>query len=584
MSERNVDKGKRIIIGVSTLFLVAVVGAIVFGFNLIESSSNGNGDKENVNNKNQHVAASVKAVQTLCLPTNYKEECEKNLMTGVGDSTTTDPYELIKLAFNITIEKITDKFEEMNILHDIEKEPRAKMALETCKQLMDLSVSELERSFIGMSEFNLMSVDKILMNLKVWLSGALTYQDTCLDEFENTTSDAGKKMQDLLTTGMHMTSNGLSIITALSDTFTDFNATKLLGRRLLQDSESPSSVDNGGLNETLILNRKPNVTVAKDGSGDFITINEALNSVPRKNKTPFVIYIKEGIYQEYVEVKNNMTHVVFIGDGGKKTRITGNKNYIDGITTYKTATVAIQGDNFVAMNMGFENSAGAEKHQAVALRVQADKSVFFNCSMDGYQDTLYVHTLRQYYRDCTISGTIDFVFGNALAVFQNCTFVVRKPMENQQCIVTAQGRKEKEQPSAIVIQGGSIVADPEFYPVRFVNKAYLARPWKIYSRTIFMDTYIDDLIQGEGYLPWQALEGPIGMDTCFYAEYHNTGPGSDKSKRVNWNGILNLNSKAARLFSPSKFFHGLDWVRATGVPCFPSVPPHYRHKQTILPW
>ncbi|KAG2371720.1 Pectinesterase inhibitor 28 Pectin methylesterase [Vigna angularis] len=288
MSERNVDKGKRIIIGVSTLFLVAVVGAIVFGFNLIESSSNGNGDKENVNNKNQHVAASVKAVQTLCLPTNYKEECEKNLMTGVGDSTTTDPYELIKLAFNITIEKITDKFEEMNILHDIEKEPRAKMALETCKQLMDLSVSELERSFIGMSEFNLMSVDKILMNLKVWLSGALTYQDTCLDEFENTTSDAGKKMQDLLTTGMHMTSNGLSIITALSDTFTDFNATKLLGRH--------------------------------------------------------------------------------------------------------------------------------------------------------------------------------------------------------------------------------------------------------------------------------------------------------KSKRVNWNGILNLNSKAARLFSPSKFFHGLDWVRATGVPCFPSVPPHYRHKQTILPW
>ncbi|KAG2371031.1 Pectinesterase inhibitor 18 Pectin methylesterase [Vigna angularis] len=190
MSERNADKGKRIIIGVSTLFLVAVVGAIVFGINLNESGSNGNGD--NVNNKKEHVTASVKAVQTLCNPTNYKEECEENLMAGVGDNTTTDPYELIKLAFNITIEKITDKFEEMNILHDIEKEPRAKMALETCRQLMDLSVSELERSFIGMSEFNLMSVDKILMNLKVWLTGALTYQDTCLDEFENTTSDADK--------------------------------------------------------------------------------------------------------------------------------------------------------------------------------------------------------------------------------------------------------------------------------------------------------------------------------------------------------------------------------------------------------
>ncbi|WVY99638.1 hypothetical protein V8G54_025708, partial [Vigna mungo] len=573
MSERNVDKRKKIIIGVSTLFLAAVVGAIVIGINLNESGSNGNSSKG-------YVASSVKAVQTLCSPTNYKKECEENLMTGVGDRTTTDPFELIKFAFNITMKEITDKFKEMNILHDIEKEPRAKMALETCKQLMNLSVSELERSFIGMSEFNLMSVDKIFMNLKVWLSGALTYQDTCLDQFENTTSDAGKKMQDLLTTSMHMTSNGLSIISALSDTFTNLNATKLLGRRLLQDSEPPY----GGLNETLILNRKPNVTVAKDGSGDFKTINEALNKVPKKNKTPFVIYIKEGIYQEYVEVKKNMTHVVFIGDGGKKTRITGNKNYIDGVTTYKTATVAIQGDNFVGMNMGFENSAGAEKHQAVALRVQADKSVFYNCSMDGYQDTLYVHTLRQYYRDCTISGTIDFVFGNALAVFQNCTFVIRKPMKNQQCIVTAQGRKEKEEPSAIVIQGGSIVADPEYYPVRFDNKAYLARPWKTYSKTIFMDTYIEDLIQGEGYMPWQTLEGPTGMDTCFYAEYHNTGPGSDKSKRVNWNGILNLNSKAARLFSPSKFFHGLDWVRATGVPCFHGVPPHYRHKNTTLTW
>ncbi|KAL9322468.1 hypothetical protein ACSQ67_010521 [Phaseolus vulgaris] len=195
--------------------------------------------------------------------------------------------------------------------------------------------------------------------------------------------------------------------------------------------------------------------------------------VPEKNKRPFVIYIKEGIYQEYVQVTKDMTHVVFIGDGGKKTRITGNKNFIDGINTYKTSTI---GDYFVAINMGFENFVGPQKHRAVALRVQADKSIFYNCSMDGYQDTLYVHTMRQFYRDRTISGTIDFVFGNALAVFQNCTFVVRKPLKNQQCIVIAQ--------------------------------AYLARPWKNYSRTIIMDTYIDDLIHADGYLPWQGLEGP----------------------------------------------------------------------------
>jgi len=347
MSERNEDKGKRIIIAVSTLFLVAIVGTIIFGINLIQngsnSNSNGNGDnKEIVSTKNEHVAATVKAVESLCHPTNYKEECEENLIAGAGNSTTTNPYELIKLAFNITIEKISDKLAETKVLHDIEKDPRAKMALETCKQLMDLSVWELERAFSGMSELNLFTVDKLLMNLKVWLSGALTYQDTCLDEFENTTSDAGKKMQDLLTTGMHMTSNGLGIITALYDTFTNLTATKVLGRRLFQDSESPSSVGNrGGLNATLLLNSKPNVTVAKDGSGDFRTINEALQKVPKKNKTPFVIYIKEGIYQEYVEVTKKMSHVVFIGDGGKKTRITGNKNYMDGVTTYRSATVGM---------------------------------------------------------------------------------------------------------------------------------------------------------------------------------------------------------------------------------------------------
>ena len=153
------------------------------------------------------------------------------------------------------------------------------------------------------------------MNLKVWLSGAVTYQDTCLDGFENTTSDAGKKMKDLLTIGMHMSSNALAIVTDLADTVNDWNITKSFGRRLLQDSELPSWVDQHRLlNENASpLKRKPNVTVAIDGSGDFKSINEALKQVPEKNRKPFVIYIKEGVYQEYVEVTKKMTHVVFIG-------------------------------------------------------------------------------------------------------------------------------------------------------------------------------------------------------------------------------------------------------------------------------
>ncbi|CAK8572492.1 unnamed protein product [Lathyrus sativus] len=578
------QKGRRIaIIGVSTLLLVAMVVAVTIGASRNESGA----DNDIEDNRRNHVSSTMRAVQSICQPTDYKKECVETLTAEAQAGNVTDPKELIKIAFNVTMKKIGEQIKATDLIHEVEKDPRSKDALETCKQLMDLSIGEFTRAIDGIDQFNLNDIDRILMNLKVWLNGAVTYMDTCVDGFENTTTDAGKKMKEILTSSMHMSSNALAIISDFADTFDNWNTSNLFGQRRLLDSDTPSWVSEHRMlfdAKTSSFKRKPNVTVALDGTGDVKTINEALLKVPEKSEKPFIIYIKEGVYNEYVEVNKKMTYVVFVGDGGQKSRITGNKNFIDGVNTYKTASVAIQGDHFTAINMGFENSAGAHKHQAVALRVQGDKSIFFNCSMDGYQDTLYVHTMRQFYRDCTISGTIDFIFGNALSVFQNCTFVVRKPMSNQQCIVTAQGRKERFQPSAIVIQGGSIVSDPEFYPVRFDHKAYLARPWKNFSRTIFMDTFIDDLIHPDGYMPWQTPEGFSGMDTCFYAEYHNYGPGSDKSKRVHWAGIWNLNSKAAHWFAPSKFFHGKDWIEETGVPFFSSIPKHHRHKKTVLKW
>ncbi|KAK7269384.1 hypothetical protein RIF29_22110 [Crotalaria pallida] len=593
MVEPSAEKRKSfVIIGLSTILLVAMIVALAIGI-----SENESAPYDDIEDNQKMGTSTMKAVKTLCHPTDYKQECEQGLMPAAGN--TTDPKELIKIAFNVTISVIGEKLKQTEFLHELEKEPRAKMALETCKQLMDLSIDEFVRSNDKISEFNLANVDDILANLKVWLSGSITYQDTCLDGFENTTSDAGKKMKDMLTTSMRMSSNALAIITEMANTVTDWNVTKLIGGRrllLLQDSDEddersfylPTWVENGAdvrkLVEAIRFRIKPNVTVALDGSGDVKKIHEALKKVPENNKKPFVIYIKEGVYNEYVEISKDMKHVVFFGDGGQKTRITGNRNFIDGFNTYKTPTVAVQGDHFVAINMGFENSAGPHKHQAVAVRVQADKSIFYKCQFDGYQDTLYAHTHRQFYKDCTISGTIDFIFGDAVAVFQNCSFVIREPMKNQQCIVTAQGRKDRHQPTGIVIQGGRIVADPKFHAAQLEHKSYLARPWKNFSRTIFMDTYIDDLIDPKGYLPWQGAEGLLHMDTCFYSEYHNYGPGSDKSKRAHWAGIWNLNSKAANSFSPRKFFHGDDWIEATGIPYYSKVPKHHKHKPTLLDW
>lgn len=221
------------------------------------------------------------------------------------------------------------------------------------------------------------------------------------------------------------------------------------------------------------------------------------------------------------------------------------------------------GDYFIAKDIGFENSAGPEKHQAIALRVAADKSIFYNCHVDGYQDTLCVHTYRQFYRDCRIRGTIDFVFGDGAAVFQNCTLAVRKPLKEQHCIVTAQGRTDARQPTGLVLQNCSIVADDSYNEVKGEVKTYLGRPWKQYSRTVIMESTIDDLIQPEGWLEWNKT---FAFQTLFYSEFNNRGSGSSKTDRVNWSGVKELPIDRVQRFTASKFIDGDAWIPSTGIP------------------
>lgn len=224
---------------------------------------------------------------------------------------------------------------------------------------------------------------------------------------------------------------------------------------------------------------------------------------------------------------------------------------------------AINGEDFMAKDIGIENTAGAEGHQAVAVRVSGDKAVFQNVNMDGYQDTLYSHTYRQFFRDCRISGTIDFIFGNSVAVFQNCQLVVRKPMENQGCMVTAQGRNDSNSVGITVIQNCTFSAEKELLDAKPPVKAYLGRPWKLYSRTIIMQSFIDAFIDPTG---WSVWEGNFGLDTLYYGEYDNRGPGSDLSKRVTWKGIQKMTPELAQGFTADKLFGGDEWVKNTGVP------------------
>lgn len=218
----------------------------------------------------------------------------------------------------------------------------------------------------------------------------------------------------------------------------------------------------------------------------------------------------------------------------------------------------------MAQSIGFRNTAGPDKHQAVALRVQSDRAIFVNCRMEGYQDTLYVQTHRQYYRSCYITGTIDFIFGDAVALFQNCMIYVRKPLDNQQTIVTAQGRVNRRETTGIVLHSCRILADDTLEPVKSQFKSYLGRPWKEFSRTIIMETEIGDFIHPDGFMPWQ---GNFALNTLYYAEYNNKGPGAQTSARVKWPGYKGLIKRDEALkFTVGPFIQGESWLNVETVP------------------
>ncbi|XVF28284.1 hypothetical protein REPUB_Repub15cG0016700 [Reevesia pubescens] len=553
------------VISICSIFLVAMVVAVAVGLNRRgDGNENGGG-----------ISTSNKAVKAICQPTDYKESCEQSL----SSANTTDPKELIRVGFEATISEIEKVIANSSTVKDVAKDPMARQALENCKELMDYAIDDLKKSFNQMGAFDMSKLDEYIENLKIWLGGAMTYQQTCLDGFLNTTGEAEEKMKALLKTSKELTSNGLAMVSEISSILNNLNIPNVgpidttgPERRLLSEDGFPTWVSAGQrmLLQSTPASIKPNVVVANDKSGKYRSINEALNEVPKNNPTTFVIYIKAGIYKEQVIVTKSMSNVMFIGDGPTKTIITGSLNYVDGTGTFKTATVGVVGEKFMAKDIGFENSAGAIKHQAVALRVQSDMSIFYNCQMDGYQDTLYAHSHRQFYRDCTISGTIDFIFGNSATVFQNCKMIVRKPMENQQCIVTAQGRLEHREVSALVLQNCTISGAPDYIPLKEKSKAYLGRPWKEYSRTIIMQSQIDDIIAPEGYLPWY---GNFALDTLWYAEFANRGPGAVQTQRVKWKGVKKISQTEAQQFTPGTFLRGDDWIPKSGVPYTPGMIP-----------
>lgn len=219
----------------------------------------------------------------------------------------------------------------------------------------------------------------------------------------------------------------------------------------------------------------------------------------------------------------------------------------------------MSGDGFIGSNFTVRNTAGPQNEQAVAVQSGSDLSVFYQCGFEGYQDTLYALSNRQFYKNCNIFGTVDFIFGNAAVVLQNCNIIARDP-PNKTNTLTAQGRTDPNQNTGISIHNCRVMAATTLKGV----KTYLGRPWKEYSRTIYLKTFLDDIVNPAGWLPW---DGDFALDTLYYGEYMNTGPGSSTAKRVKWKGyhVITSGAEAAK-FTPGNFIVGGSWLPETGVP------------------
>ncbi|CAM8915248.1 unnamed protein product [Rhodiola kirilowii] len=469
------------------------------------------------------------------------------------NSRLTDRTHLLKLLLLKTELEVNDVIHKTNYLKaKINNDARKAAAMDDCINLMNISMDRIRNSTEAIEKNTATSHS----DAHAWLSGVLTNHVTCIDGLESLNPDSGIDRE--LKTLVSQASASLAILVTISPTIS-----QILDPIAHFELPSWMTARDRKLLNMAGVNVNANVVVATDGSGKYKTVNEAVAAAPTNSQTRYVIYIKKGTYKEIVEIASGTKNIMLVGDGMDATIITGSLNFVDGTTTFKTATVAAVGDGFMAQDIGFQNTAGAAKHQAVALRVGSDQAIINRCKIDAYQDTLYTHTNRQFYRDSYITGTVDFIFGNAAVVFQNCKIVARKPGSGQNNMLTAQGRTDPNQNTGISIQNCQLIASADLQPVKAQFKSYLGRPWKEYSRTVVMQSAIGDHIDPTGWAPWS---GDFALKTLYYGEYLNTGSGAGTGKRVKWSGYHAITNAAdAKPFTVAQLINGGTWLKSSGV-------------------
>lgn len=289
------------------------------------------------------------------------------------------------------------------------------------------------------------------------------------------------------------------------------------------------------------------ITVAQDGSGDYISIQKAVDACKIFPDKRITIHVKNGIYKEKVAILEGNSQLSIIGESIDKTVISFG-DYFDKInrgrnSTFYTYTLKVGASDFVLENITVENSAGPIG-QAVALHVEGDHCVFRNCRFLGNQDTVYVagKFSRQYFMNCYIEGTTDFIFGEATAVFEQCTLHCKA-----NSFITAASTPE-EKPFGFVFINCKITADPG------VDKVFLGRPWRSFAKVAYLNCELGNFICPEGWDNWSKADNE---KTVTYVEFSNKGLGAGRAKRVSWS--RELTKEEASTFNKETIFEPLGW-------------------------
>jgi pectinesterase len=286
----------------------------------------------------------------------------------------------------------------------------------------------------------------------------------------------------------------------------------------------------GGLTaSTILAQNKPvaSFTVAADGSTKYRTIQSVFNAIPLNNKKPVVVYIRNGIYKEKLHLDSSKNFVMLVGEDKFNTILTYDDHTGrvspagDTINTRTSWSFMIKGDNFTARDITFQNDAGFTAGQAVAVESDGDKAVFKNCRFIGNQDVLFTNNekSRQYYENCYIEGTTDFIFGSSTVWFERCHIHSKKNSH----VTAASTPKEKK--FGYVFNECILTGDTSLHSVS------LGRPWRPYASVTYIRCFIGEHIRPEGWSNWNNTEN---YKTARYSEYKDYGASSDASKRVAW--------------------------------------------------